>query len=185
MKLVTAALIMTASLALAGSARADTITVENNYDSTFPYLGYYLTSWGILGPNSLSDVFDLTTQGFVVGVDEATGGTAIFDVTDYLNPGNRDRISIDLDSIQTEGGKVQDYTFATLDVGVLASINDDGTLDYTITATNGDFFVNDAILQVDLDPAPDPAPDAASTVALLGAVLVGLPIAARRCRIGQ
>jgi hypothetical protein len=125
----------------------------------------------------MSDTFDLTTVGFVVGTDTAVSGSAYFDVTDYLNPNNRDRISIDLGDM-TASGQVLDYSFASLDLNILATIDASGMLGYTITATKGDFFVNDASLTV--DASAQSVPDGASTVALLGIALLGLSAAARK-----
>ena len=174
---------VTACLALGNSAFATTETFAafNNYDTGFFHPGDHLDAVGFLGKKMLTDTFDLTSDGFLPGVDIAVSGTATFDILDLANRNNREKISIDLGSIsEVAGGQVQDYSvnFDSSDLAgmtILTDINADGILGYTITATKGNFFVTDAELDVTAT-----VPDGGATMALLGLGLLGLSGVARK-----
>lgn len=184
----------TAVFGSAAFANTQTFTAFNDYDHGILNPGVYLTSTGFLGVSSFSDTFNLTTDGFVPGVDVAVSGSAYFDITDYVNPGDKDRISVDLGSIdELSHGQVHDYTFSfntaggTSDLDILADINLDGELDYTVSATKGDFFLSDADLSVQAvvpvsgnGNGDARVPDGASTFGLLSFGLAGLTSLARK-----
>jgi hypothetical protein len=179
-----------ATLALGGVTFADTqvFTAINDYTDGGANLGPHLSATG--HTQSLTDTFDLTADGFVPGVDTAVAGLAFFDLTDFVDPLNRDRVSIDLGSIDpTGGGAVGDYLFTFSALGgadalsILADINADGTLDYEITATRGDFYVDGAELDVRATvPGPASVPDGGATMTLLGMGLFGVSVAGRKIR---
>jgi hypothetical protein len=168
-------------------AGTETFTADNDY-AKIVLPGIHLSAAGILGVKEVDDTFDLTADGFVPGVDTAISGTAYFDVTDYANLNSREKISIDLGSIsEITSGTVEDYSFnfdssgGSSDLTILADINADGLLNYTVTATKGDFFLDDAELQVEATVpggaggiSGNAVPDGFSTAALLGLGLLGI-----------
>jgi hypothetical protein len=182
-----------AAMALTSSAFATTETFSDSISySGLLGLGRHLDSLGIVGSKSLSGEFDLTSDGFAPGTDIALSGDASFEIDNLVNGiFLKNKMKISLDGIteynSTINQGVQSFDFSFDDTGsgitILADVNADGLLDFTINATRGDFFVTEADLNV-LATVPDPvtAPDGGVTILLFGAGLIGLAAAARKFR---
>ncbi len=170
------------SLSYSGIASAATVWDHSSfYDAGGIKLsGSYSSHWG----NTKSDswTFDLT-PGFDPATETATSGEIWLNLRD-----DKDKKwwwkSSTLEFAQlTTGDEVSGVWqvisgTATYELTSLASINADGTLNVTLTATKGDFYFDDATLVIhDIPAVPVPA-----AVWLFGSGLLGLVGVARARR---
>ena len=161
------------------------------------------------GLSSVSDTFDIRTAGpgsVTIRTGYAGEGTVYSDIGGF-NPGGSqvllsatasfyfrsasgqyDRFDIDLNSedfIPSTAGGAQGATphyiaIDNVNVGLVNFLNDNGYINYTVTAVNttgydSKFVLDYALLQVQTDPTTDPAlPDAGSTSGMLGCAFLAL-----------
>ena len=130
----------------------------DSYDIWLPYA---------LFPQTHSDV-----GGFEVGVHSAYEATFELFVRDDFDPFSAERLVVDLGGAQGAGPIEVDFGIESIGVEatLLATIDATGQLDYTITATQGDFYVDYVALTVQAELAGGPAPPAAPPIPEVGSL---------------
>ncbi len=133
-------------------------------------------------PNTFASEFDLTLDGFLPGEHEVLEAEVTFAFSDgYSSPDAGDEIVTitldfetisDLTNIEVGGTHVSGYDFFayTLPVSgtLMASLNDDGKLAYSVTITEGNAWLKEARLDA------YGVPDTGSSLVLLGFGLLAL-----------
>lgn len=156
-------------------------------------LYFDLNTYGLLGRQvtTSSPLVDSFNISFDTAGEEAVWGEATFLLADADKA--QETFSIQLGGFAGfDSGKIDDLTvfgitFELAGGGVaslLGDINDDGELNYTISATSGNFNVLSAKLAVSTvrstSGGSNRVPDGGLTLALLGASLVGLYASRRK-----
>lgn len=126
--------------------------------------------------NSYSGEFNIVEKGFVPGYHIVSAAGITFSLTDNTGVPVTKGFTIDLD------GKLSDSQYTSflvlgdtqVSIDLLASLNADGILSYSVTATSGDFLLESAKLCAEAsEPSRvNPVPDTGSTLALGGLTLV-------------
>ena len=120
-----------------------------------------LTAGG--NPSSVQGTFNIVNDGFTPGVDTVTSAVfTVFAYDDSLFDGP-EAMNVTLDNV-TVGSQIDVnlilYQQFPVSAQLIGDINADGTLSYTITATQGDFFLSLAELSAtgtQGQDAPEPA----------------------------
>jgi len=140
--------------------------------------------WGY--PDTFASEFDLTLDGFIPGYHEVLEAEVTFAFADGSTPDGDEIVSIVLDlesiaeltDIEVDGSHLTGFDFYTYSLPVsgtlMASLNDDGKLAYSVTITEGLAFLKEARLDA------RGVPDSGSSMALLGIGLLALFSARRK-----
>lgn len=138
-----------------------------------------------------SDTFNILENGFVVGQHEVTAAFITFWLADD-GDSQGEAFNINLSDILSTSQYATFLLVGTTEVGVnlLATLNQEGILNYTVTATSGDFWLKKALLAATANEIsgsqgggnPVPVPDLGSTLLLAG-LGIGLLIVGHRARI--
>jgi hypothetical protein len=163
---------------------AATASSQNSFADSLTDTITYSPSKTISHNNEFTDTFDITTQGFVVGTDVVSGGTASFDLSAGTGTSGNYKITIDLGTLAVvDNGGLQDYTF-NLGPGAVSDLNADGKLDFTLFQNNSSmtYLLNSAELDLTYNVPANPnsqspvasVPDASSTALLLGSACLSL-----------
>jgi hypothetical protein len=134
---------------------------------------------------SYTGQFDLTGYGFNPNTQDINSAVATFTLWDTPVLGGSEGYRITVDGITTaSGGSFSG--FITLGGAVtgtlLGNLNDDGILDYTVTATSGVFWLLDANLTAE---ATNSVPDGGTTLGLLGLGFLGIVYLRRKTVANQ
>lgn len=143
--------------------------------------GIKLGGWGWSSTDTDSWVFDITTDGFNPATQDIASASIdlnMRDDKDWWWGGTLEFATLTAGGSTSAEFQVTSGT-TTLTVTSLVSLSDLGTLDVTLTATQGDFYFDDATLNAVEDHAVVPVPAAAW---LFGSGLLGLVGVARRKR---
>lgn len=117
----------------------------------------------------------LDRAGFQPGCETVTCGEAWFLFVDDQFCDKEEKVKVTLGSdVLKGGGFVWGFSFlgGAISGDLLADLNADGILKYTIKATKGDFYVKQAGLIVEAHKTC--VPDGGTSLALLGLGLIGL-----------
>ena len=159
--------------AVAGSAGA--ILYTDVYDAGLPgIIGLHMSSKSD-GATSHSWTFDITDDGFNPITQDVTSATVKLHFSEYdWDHFWEETAQLDV-GLNTFSWEV-DTGWSTFTIDSLISLSDTGTVNATITATDGNFWFNEADLFAEgtvpvpvTDPVPEPA-----TMVLLGMGILGL-----------
>jgi hypothetical protein len=170
MKLGTSILGCIAGLLLASQAQALVYMDFNLYDSTTGYVGDLQT---------LSGSFNIATSdggpgdfGYDPALEHVVSAFAEFTIFDDDIFDEDETFRIDFGSqLFLEGSATLFIETADVTGTALFDLSADGILNYTITSTGGDFYVDNAVLVATTAPR---VPDGGGTAVLLGTGLLGL-----------
>lgn len=124
-----------------------------------------------------SDTFNILQNGFVPGTHHVTAALVTFKLSDDSSSDSGESFSINLDGGPSElsGSYMGWVTLGPSQIGInlLASLNADGILNYTVSATSGDFWLKTAFLGVQATGGAHSVPDTGGTL-ILAALGMGL-----------
>jgi hypothetical protein len=169
---------------------------------TFTDLDVVNTKLSASGTATYASTFNIKDDGFVPGYHKVDAAIISFWLADDGDSAG-EAFKISLDGFSSSSQTMQSQNAFTtylllgttqVGIGLLASLNVDGVLDYRVTATYGDFWLKSAILIADAEIAPtspgpgtsggSSVPDTGSTLILssigLAFILAGRRMAANR-----
>jgi hypothetical protein len=152
-------------------------SVTGTFDLKNPGSSTYTITAPYPGLTTISD-----QGGFVPGTDVATSATAFFWFRDDNDPNETEHVAVNLNGLPFTGGQVTSEGVSVFGgtADVTATINLNGTVTYTVTATDGDFFFDYADLTATGDVIRTNAPDGGATASLLGVGLLGVAAIRRK-----
>lgn len=129
-------------------------------------------SFLIGAPYSLFPQLHTDAGGFEVGTHSAYEATFELFVRDDFDLFRAERLVVGLGGSQEAGPIEVDFGIESIGVEatLLATIDASGRLDYTITATQGDFFVDYVALTVEADALGSASPPAAPPIPEVGSL---------------
>lgn len=142
--------------------------------------------------NTYENTFNIRDDGFRPDEHEVWAAAITFwlsDDSDYW--GESESFTINLDGTVSSSQFTTFLVIGTTQIGVdlLASLNEDGVLNYSVSATTGDFWLRKAMLVAVGDytgpsqgGTPVSVPDHGTTIALLGVALSALGFGVGRWR---
>lgn len=170
-KAITAILMSAALMGLSRNALATEYTFEDNNPANV---------WlNALNP-SYNGQFNLTDYGFNPATMEVTSAVAEFTLWDWLL---QESFKISVEGTEfASGGSFSGFISLGGNVvgSLLANLNDDGILNYTVTRESGEFWLKHARLTAQAEDSSSSVPDGGATVALLGLATFGLGMLRRK-----